>query len=422
MDPSSPSSKGRSALVLGAGMVGICTALHLQQRGWTVTLIDRTGPGAEASSGNAGVISRGSIMSNSYPGLIKDLPKMLTGRLDSVRVTLGGLLTSFDWSLRFLMNANAARNREIAVPLNTLLSRCVEEHLSLMDQAGATRHVRDGGWLKLHRSDKSLKKTVLEKEILTALGVAFDTLEPGDIAALEPHLQPIYKGGLHIRETHSVDDPGAVCRAYAALFQKRGGDLRLAEVSRLSENADSVTAHFAGGDSQTADHAVVAMGGWSDLFLKPLGIRTPLYRERGYHRHYRAKGNATLNRPIYDAGGSFVITPMARGIRVTCGVEIAARNAPPSPVQIENIMPRVREAFPLEDTVDDAPWFGQRPSLPDSIPAIGRAREGSRIWTNFGHQHVGFTLGPISGRLLAEMMSGEAPVVDPAPYSLTRFS
>ncbi len=407
--------------MLGAGMVGISSALHLQQRGWDVVLVDRVGPGAETSFGNAGVISRGSIMPVSYPGMLKDIPMILAGKTDAVRITPGGLFSSLGWAPAFMRNATTQRNREIARDLNALLEHCVPEHRALMEQANALSHIRDGGWLKLYRSEKGARKTVLEKELLTELGVPFETLVPEDIAELEPHLNPIYHSGIHITGTASVDDPGTVCRLYAAEFERAGGTIRISTVARLEERSDSVAVHFADGDPLVAEHVVVAMGAWSDQLLKPLGIRVPLFQERGYHRHYKPSGNAFLTRPIYDAGGAFVVTPMVKGIRVSCGVEIAAPNAPPSPVQIEAIMPAVRAAFPLAETVDDEPWFGRRPSLPDGIPAIGPARAGSRIWTNFGHQHIGFTLGPISGRLIAEMITGESPIIDPTPYRLSRF-
>jgi D-lysine oxidase len=171
----------------------------------------------------------------------------------------------------------------------------------------------------------------------------------------------------------------------------------------------------------TAREAVVALGPWSDLVFDRLGYSIPPSVKRGYHLHLAARGNAVLNHPVLDADQGFVLAPMNRGIRLTSGVEFANRDAPASPVQIERALPRAHALFPLGEPVDAKPWMGARPCLPDMLPVIGKAPRHAGLWFDFGHQHHGLTLGPVSGRLLAEMMTGETPFADPAPFAAERF-
>ncbi len=411
----------KTAIVLGAGMVGVSAAIHLQKRGWRVTLVDRKEPGSETSFGNAGVISRGSILPVAYPGLLWDIPKILAGRSRSVRVDPKALFGMLGWAPAFLRTATKTENRRIAGVLNALLALCLEEHEALMKEAGATAHLTKAGWLKLYRTEEGFAGSAFEREVMDELGVAYRVLDAAEIAALEPNLQPIYARGVHILGTASVDDPAAVCRAYAALFENRGGDFIRGEVSRLEDDGGTARVALNDGAILEADAAVVAMGPWSAEILKSVGVAIPLFHERGYHRHYRPAGNAVLTRPVNDAEGGFVLAPMAAGIRLTCGVEIAPEAAGPSTKLIDGVTPFAQQAFPLADCLDETPWLGRRPSLPDGLPAIGRAPGRNRIWTCFGHQHVGFTLGPVSGRLLAEMMSGDETVIDPQPYNPARF-
>ena len=161
---------------------------------------------------------------------------------------------------------------------------------------------------------------------------------------------------------------------------------------------------------------------WSNRVLKPLGYRFPLGIKRGYHMHYRAHGNAVLNHAVLDAERGYLLAPMVRGIRLTTGAELARFDAPPSPVQIDLAEPVARKLFPLAERLDAEPWMGRRPCLPDMLPVIGPAPRHNGLWLDFGHQHHGLTLGPVSGRLLAEMMTGEPTFADPAPYAATRFS
>jgi len=215
-----------------------------------------------------------------------------------------------------------------------------------------------------------------------------------------------------------------VVKAYAKLFEERGGRILRGEARTLRETAQG---RIQGWEVQTAEDiasapaAVLALGPWADDVFRALGYRFPLGVKRGYHRHFRAEGNATLDRPVLDAERGYVLAPMAAGIRLTTGVEFASRDAPPTPVQLARAEPSAREIFPLGAPADDKTWLGRRPCLPDMLPIVGPAPRHQGLWFDFGHHHLGFTLGPVTGRLLAEMMTGETPFTDPAPYRAERF-
>jgi D-amino-acid dehydrogenase len=165
----------------------------------------------------------------------------------------------------------------------------------------------------------------------------------------------------------------------------------------------------------------VAMGPWSDLVFRRFGYSIPLGVKRGYHLHLAPRGNAVLNHPVLDSDLGYLLAPMNRGIRLTTGVEFARRDAPPTPIQLRQALPRAHALFPLGEALDAKPWMGARPCLPDMLPVIGEAPRHAGLWFDFGHQHHGLTLGPATGRLLAEMMTGEAPFVDPKPFAVERF-
>lgn len=408
----------RSAVVLGAGIVGISCALHLKRRGFRVTLVDRREPGSETSFGNSGVIGRASIAPLSQPAIWKKLPRYAANRDRAVRFGPGYPAREIGWFVRFLANARPGAFDANAAHLNALLAHALPEHEALLgDDAGLLR--RDG-WLHLFRTDSGFAASARARALWYRHGVRFRILDRGAIRALEPHLGPVFQRGIRLEDVASVADPGRVCRRLAERFAADGGAVLRKEVRRLQADRDGVSIEL-GGETLRADDAVVALGPWSAQMLASLGYRLPIIRERGYHMHFAPRIARALGRPCLDAEGAYVVTPMDAGLRLTTGIEFGAPDAPPTPAQLDAVLPLAREAFPLADPVDPEPWMGARPGAPDSLPVIGRAPRHPHLWFAFGHASVGFALGPVTGRLLAEMMSGEAPLVDPAPYSATRF-
>lgn len=302
-----------------------------------------------------------------------------------------------------------------------IVERCIPEHEALMAEAGITGMLRRTGYLRVYRSQEKLDAALREDEAdRQAYGIAITALDKVGIAALEPHLRDRFAGGVHLTDPVSVGDPGAVGRAYAELFTKGGGRFIEGEAKSLESGGAGWRVATRTGWLE-APEAVVALGPWSSDVTEAQGLRIPLGWKRGYHMHYRPEGNATLARPVIDTDYGFCITPTARGIRLTTGAEFAARDAARSPVQLARVEPEARDIFPLAGRIDDEAWMGRRPCLPDMVPVIGRAPGKPGLWLNFGHQHLGFTLGPATGRLMAEMMTGGGTYTDPAPYRADRF-
>ena len=293
------------------------------------------------------------------------------------------------------------------------LARATAEHLEFARQAGAEALLRRGGWIKAFRSARGLDLANKEAEELKPYGISPVMLDRAALAALEPHLSDAAIGGAHYADPLSTPDPEALAQSYAALFMKRGGRIETGDARTLEAAGSAWMVKTASGRLAARD-VVIALGPWTDEIARSLGLRLPFFVKRGYHMHYEAKGNAGLTRPVLDLERGYLVTPMARGLRLTTGAEFARRDDPPSSAQLDRVEPSARELFPIGARKDAAPWMGRRPCLPDMRPVIGPFPGKPGLWLDFAHHHLGLTLGPISGRLLAELMSGETPVVDPA--------
>jgi D-amino-acid dehydrogenase len=408
-------------LVLGAGMVGVGAALHLQKRGRDVILVDRHNlAGEETSYGNAGIIESASVFPYMFP---RDFGQILRYALNStpqVRYRIGDLPEFLPWLVRYFLASSPQRALQSAMAELPLIRRSLIEHEALIEEAGVPELLRRTGWLKLFRSDATLGNAVRELERAKQYGVAGEVLDAKAIAAREPGLSGEFTGAVYLPAPGFVPDPGGLAKAYAALFGRKGGRFVVGDARTLEQAGGRWRVSMDEG-SVTAREVVVAMGPWSDQVFAPLGYSIPLGVKRGYHFHLKPGGNAVLNGPVLDTDQGYLLAPMNRGIRLTTGVEFANRDAPSSPVQVERALPKARALFPLGEAVDAKPWKGARPCLPDMLPVIGKAPRHAGLWFDFGHQHHGLTLGPATGRLLAEMMTGETPFADPKPFAAERF-
>ena len=280
---------------------------------------------------------------------------------------------------------------------------------------------RRTGYIRCYRSDEKLAKSLAEDAATQReYGITAVNLDAAAFAALEPHVKNEFVGAIHMTDPVSVSDPGALGNAYADLFKKLGGQFVEGEARSLEQTAVGWRISTRNGWLE-APIAVIALGPWSNEVTGALGLKIPMGFKRGYHMHYRAEGNATLSRPVIDTGYGYCITPMAKGIRLTTGAEFAERDAPATTVQLDAVEAVARRIFPLRARVDETPWLGRRPCLPDMLPVIGPVPGKKGLWLDFGHHHLGFTLGPISGRLLAEFITGEQPILDPTAYRADRF-
>ncbi|MBM6550829.1 NAD(P)/FAD-dependent oxidoreductase [Marinomonas ostreistagni] len=409
-----------SVYVVGAGIVGVSCALNLLEKGYKVTLIDRSSEVKETSFGNAGVIARSSAFLINNRNLIPSLHKYAFNKSLGVRLDYRYLLKNAGWAAQFLYQSLEVNSDKNIRALNRLIKPALAEHKKWLAQAGQLHRLQEGGWLKLFRSPNGLNSTGYEQSIYKQLGIAYQELDEAQIQALEPALNPIYKCGLHIKDTASVDHPGEVTQAYIDLFVARGGERVIDQVSRLSREGEQVVLHGEA-DLYRADRLVLAAGPWSNDLLKSIAKPLPMCFERGYHQHFAVRSEKRLQRPFLDAEKSFVMTLTSQGYRVTSGSELKDKDAQCSPDQLFDVMPFARQALPFGELVTDSLWQGNRPTLPDSLPAIGPCPQQANIWLAFGHQHVGFSTGPITGRLIAQMIAGERADIDCAPFSPARF-
>lgn len=396
---------GNQVIVLGAGIVGVCCALELQRRGMSVTLVDRQDPGLETSFGNAGVIARSSLMPFNHPGLWAQLPRLLKNDTVQFRYKLNYLARNLGWAARFLLSARPPVFRQTVEALDGLIRLSAPEHLRLLDAAGAAHRLRDTGWIFLYRSEQGWNSGELSHQTFARYQVPTRVLAPAELAELEPALAPIFHRALWIQGSYSVDDPHEVVAAYAALFRRSGGAFKRMTASGIRRDGQRwIVQGTQASESLEADRLVVALGPWSKALLKTTGIDLPMAFERGYHMHYSGVEGASLTRPVYDTGGGYVLSPMARGLRLTTGVELDACEAPARPLQLELAEARAREAFPLDRRLDPEAWLGRRPTLPDSRPMIGEAPRHPGLWLALGHQHIGFSTAPGTARVLGELM------------------
>jgi D-amino-acid dehydrogenase len=408
-------------IVLGAGIVGTSIALHLAKRGPSVALIDRGGAGEGTSYGNTGIIEGNTIFPQAFPSNWTALLRVVLKRAPEANYHLAFLPKVAPWLLAFRAASEPARLLETVQLMRPLFSRAIAEHDALVTEAGAERYIRRNGWLKLYRSDRSFAGTARELEMASRLGIANVPLDGEAARALEPSLAPVFRHAVHWTGAVSVSNPLALTRAYAARFATLGGITLTGDARSLHRAEPHWRVDTASGPVDGSD-VVVALGPWAPDLLDPLGIKLPLAVKRGYHRHYRARGNAALSRPILDADNGYCLTPMEQGIRLTTGAEFAGRDAPPTPVQFDRLLPAARELFALGEPVEAQPWLGARPCFADSRPVIGRAPGKRGLWLAYGHGHWGLTLGPATGRLIAEMLTGATPFCDPTPYRAERFT
>ncbi len=412
-----------SVLVLGAGMVGVACALELQRKGLHVTLADAREPGGETSHGNAGVLTRSSIVPFNNPALWRALPGLLSNESASLRYAPGYLLRNIGWAARFLRCALPGTFERTVAALDQLIRLSQLEHERLLAESGQLARLRRDGWMFVYRQARRTPGMDLQLEMYRRCAVEVEELDPAAIRALEPALRPIFARGLLIRAACSVDDPGAVVRGYAQLFARRGGRLLRHRAAGIERQAQGWSVHFEGGSLEQAGRVVVALGPWSATFLRTAGLRIPMAFERGYHMHYAGAGVGApaLTRPIHDAQAGYVLSPMRRGLRLSTGVELNDLDAPPRHAQLEAAQRAAAQAVELGERLDESPWKGARPTLPDSRPMIGELPLRG-LWAAFGHQHIGFSTGPGTARLLGALMTGEPSPIDPAPFAPQRFA
>ena len=406
--------------ILGAGIVGICTALSLVERGLTVRLIDRDDPGQATSFGNAGVISPWSIVPQSMPGVWKNIPGWLIDPLGPVSVRPAYLPRLAGWGLRFLAEAREARVREISAAMELLNRDCVSLYRQHLAGTGHEDLIRDSYYIHVFRNADAASLDSLDNRLRRAAGAELERVGPADLRALEPALSHDYKAAIVIKGQARALSPGRIGKVLAEKFQRLGGLLQRASVREIRPAEGGGWTCVTDAGHVTTPKLVLAMGVWSAELLKPLGIRIPLQSERGYHVSFTAPG-ITLNNSIMDTERKYVASSMEDGLRVAGTAEFAGLDAPINEKRLQGLVTLARGLSPDLNTDPHTTWSGQRPSLPDSLPCIGEIDGLPDLISAFGHSHYGLMMAPKTGRLVADIATGTAANVDLSPYRATRF-
>ncbi|MFC3285601.1 NAD(P)/FAD-dependent oxidoreductase [Litchfieldella rifensis] len=412
----------RDTIVLGAGMIGTSIAFHLARRGRSVVLVDRQAPGRETSFGNAGIIQREAVRPHAFPRDIATLLRVLPNRRIDIRYRPQGMLAAAGPLWEYWRNSAPRAYAEIVPEYASLIMRCTEEHQVMLEAAKAESLVRKEGWLEGFRSPRVFdEQLAIARDNEARFGVTYRALDRDALKAKEPHLSDELLGAIHWTNAWTVVDPGALVQAYARAFEAQGGHLEQVEAQRLEQTATGWRLTTASGRLE-AEELVIATGPWSHHWLQPLGYHLPMFPKRGYHMHYDTRDDARLNHWLMDFESGYLLAPMQAGIRLTTGAELTTLEGPARHGQLDAAEAVARRLVPLGARRDPEPWQGNRPCMPDMKPVIGPAPRHAGLWFAFGHGHQGFTLGPVTGRLMGEMMSGETPAVDMTPFRAARFA
>ncbi|HWK46531.1 MAG TPA: FAD-dependent oxidoreductase [Stellaceae bacterium] len=407
-------------IIVGAGIVGLATALQLQADGHRVLLLDPAEPASGCSSGNAGNLAESEIFPLAEPGIWHRLPRMLLDPMGPLVIRMAYLPRLIPWGLRFLAAARPGTFTASTAALASLNQLAVQSYLPLLQRAGAGDLVTRQGGLVACRTRSMLDSTIAQIPLQIGHGIPAEALSPGALRELEPGLSPDLAGGVYYPSAARCADPQALGTRFAEAILRDGGEIRRAEVLGLTPAEDGSWQIMTDQGVITAQRVVITAGVWSGKLMRHLGYKAPIETERGYHLMLPAP-NVTLHRPCIMAETSFCVTPMNHGLRLAGTVEMAGIKAPMNPRRSDILFDLAKPYLPGLDRSGATRWMGFRPSFPDSRPAIGRAARHRNLTYAFGHQHLGLTQAAITGRCIADLVADRPPPIDLAPFSLARF-
>ncbi|WP_372574272.1 NAD(P)/FAD-dependent oxidoreductase [Ruegeria jejuensis] len=406
--------------IIGAGIVGICCALSLQERGIPVRLVDRGEPGQETSFGNAGVVSPWSIIPQAMPGIWKKLPQMLLDPKSALSVRLSFWPRMIPWGLRFLGNSREKTVREVANAMELLCRPSIELYRRHLQGTGHEDLIADSFYVHAFRNPDQANLNGLDYLIRKEKGGQLERVEGDELHRLEPALTREFKAAVLIKGQARVTSPGRVGAILADKARDQGAEIARAEVTFLARAEGGGWNLATSNETLHAKHVVLAAGVWSADLLKPLGLSVPLVAERGYHVEF-PNPSTCLNNSVMDVDAKVVASSMQDGLRVAGTAEFASIDAPADPRKQAILTEQAKAMIPDLDTSQARFWMGRRPSFPDSLPAIGQLDRNSGLYGAFGHSHYGLMMAPKTGELVADLVSGRRHNIDLAPFSLTRF-
>ncbi|MEW2916382.1 FAD-binding oxidoreductase [Ruegeria sp. ANG10] len=414
-------SERKTIAIIGAGIVGVSTAVWLQRDGHDVILIDKAGPGEGTSHGNGGVLASCSIIPVTVPGLLQKAPRMLFDPSQPLFMKWGYVPKLLPWLMRYLKHANAGDVERIAAALTPIVGDSLNDHQALAHGTGAEKWIVPSDYLFLYENRKHFEGDALGWDIRRKHGFAWDELEGEAFHAYDPIFSKDIGFAARLGDHGHITDPGRYVKDLAAHVEANGGRVIRATVEDVVRDNGKVTGVRAGGTTIPCDTAIITAGVWSGPLADKLGITVPLESERGYHLEL-VEPSAMPKSPVMVASGKFVATPLEGRIRLAGIVEFGGLDAPPSKAPFELMRKNARAAFPGVTWKDEVEWMGHRPAPADSIPVIGEVPGIDGAYMGFGHHHIGLTGGPKTGRLLAQMIAGRRPNTDVSVYAPSRYA
>ena len=419
----------QNVAIIGGGIIGICTALSLQQKGFAVSIIDKKGIAQECSQGNAGHFATEQVFPLADAKLIPQIPKMLLDPLGPFRIKPSYFFKAIPWFVRFLLNMRTKQyvhSRELLKQLN---HHSIDSLNALLQHYQLENLVKMNGSLLTFESTPDSKiKALLDAFQAHDVDVSWLTYEQA--LAIEPNLSNNVKSAFHFKTGGHTIDPEVLCLELAKKFMANDGQIIIDTIEnicsddqRVSSDHSTASPIIIKGQKQQYqfDNIVLATGAWSKTFAKQLGYQVPLDTERGYH--LMVQQTQLLNLPVSSAERKFIMTPLSSGLRLAGTVEFAGLDAPLNPQRAQALLPHAQKILanlPLNNI--SKPWMGFRPSLPDSLPVIGRSPKQSNVYFAFGHHHLGLTHGALTGQLIASQMNNEQPLIDLSPFCISRFN
>lgn len=413
----SKEQQGKTAAIVGAGIIGICCAIALAKRGHAVTLIDGEAPGSKTSRWNAGVMATSSVIPLNNPSLFRKIPLLMTGRYPGFTLDLRAVAATVPWSTRFLRNALPGASRNVTHALQALISHSRSCHEAICQDAGLDPW-KSGGWLIAYRGGNGHRLACAHAATLRQAGVKAEPLTASEVRELEPAFMPIFGGAVHVVETRHTD-PEHVIRTYLKLAEAKGVKILRDTVSGIARSEQGLNIVGASGPVGTFDEVVLSNGAWTRRLLQTVGLDLPMVVERGYLQKFACETAPRL--PTYDVKGGYVVAPRPGGVQISTGTELTALDTAPRPKIFETAKARAKEALALDGAEMSAVEVGNRPSLPDSLPVIGGVKSIPGLWIAAGHQHIGLSTSAGTADLLATLMDGGDPPIDPKPYAFNRF-
>ena len=416
--------KRPDVIVIGAGVVGLSAAIAAAARGLSVAVLDREGPAAGASAGNAGAFAFTDILPLASPGILRKAPKWLIDPLGPLTVPPAYALRIAPWMFRFWRACSPRRVAHSTRAQTALMDLSKAELEPFLAQTGTVPMLRKDGNLQVYEGEAEFEASLSGWKAREEHGIEFRHLDAAGMAEIQPGLAPRFTHGTFTPGWYSIADPKLYTLALADHFRATGGVIERAEVTALRPAEDAVEVLAADGKGRRAAQVVLAAGAFSHRIARTIGERIPLETERGYNTTLPADA-FDLRTQVTFAGHGFVVTRLATGIRVGGAVELGGLELPPNFRRSEAMLEKAQAFLPGLKPQGGVKWMGFRPSLPDSLPAIGRARATPRVVYAFGHGHLGLTQSAGTARIVADLltgqMTGQAPAIDIAPFSPQRF-